>query len=196
MARQDKNPRHQDNGSQADEDNVRHMSERSAEQTAQFGQSAAEAGQQAARVGAEMLKRNAETVQNAWRSGQDMVTALSDQLGRTLGVSGNEAQQIAERSARNAQTIINSTAVVSELMSGMSREYSDFARRQMQKSMDRMNDLWRCRTPQEIAAVQGDFVRDALTGALEMSRRMTDMSLKLVDDATQRERRETERHAA
>src|SRR5689334_12227215 len=196
MARQDKNPRHQDNGSQADEDNVRHMSERSAEQTAQFGQSAAEAGQQAARVGAEMLKRNAETVQNAWRSGQDMVTALSDQLGRTLGVSGNEAQQIAERSARNAQTIINSTAVVSELMSGMSREYSDFARRQMQKSMDRMNDLWRCRTPQEIAAVQGDFVRDALTGALEMSRRMTDMSLKLVDDATRRERRETERHAA
>lgn len=196
MARQDKNPRHQDNGSQADEDNVRHMGERAAEQTAQFGQSAAEAGQQAARVGAEMLKRNAETVQNAWRSGQDMVTALSDQLGRTLGVSGNEAQQVAERSARNAQTIINSTAMVSELMSGMSREYSDFARRQMQKSMDRMNDLWRCRTPQEIAAVQGDFVRDALTGALEISRRMTDMSLKLVDDATKRERRETERHAA
>jgi hypothetical protein len=196
MARQDKNPRHQDNGSQADEDNVRHMGERAAEQTAQFGQSAAEAGQQAARVGAEMLKRNADTVQNAWRSGQEMVTALSDQLGRTLGVSGNEAQQVAERSARNAQTIINSTAMVSELMSGMSREYSDFARRQMQKSMERMNELWRCRTPQEIAAVQGDFVRDALTGALEISRRMTDMSLRLVDDATRRERRETERHAA
>ena len=44
--------------------------------------------------------------------------------------------------------------------------------------------------------VQGDLVRDALTGVLEISRRMTDMSLKLVDDATRRERRETERHAA
>jgi len=188
----ERNSRHQDNSNQhEDEDNVRHMSERSAEQTAQMGQSATEVGEQAARLGSEMLKRNAETIQNAWRSGQEMATAVSDQLGRTLGVSGNEAQQLAERSARNAETIINSTAAVSELMNGMSREYSAFARGQAQKCMERMNDLWRCRTPQEFVAVQTDFFRDALDSALEISRRMN----KLSDDTVRRVSQEGRRAA-
>lgn len=177
----EKNPRHQDNGSQnGDEDNVRHM--RTTEQTAQMARSATEAGEEAARVGAEMLKRNAETINKAWRSGQETASALSDQLGRTLGVAGNEAQLVAERSARNAERIIKSTAAVSEFINGMSQEYSDFARSQVQKSMDRMNDLWRCRTPQEVLAVQTDVLRDALESALEIGRRMN----KLADDTTGR----------
>jgi phasin family protein len=49
--------------------------------------------------------------------------------------------------------------------------------------MGRMNDLWRCRTPQDFVAVQSDLVRDNMSTLLESSRRLADMQGKMVDDA-------------
>jgi hypothetical protein len=49
--------------------------------------------------------------------------------------------------------------------------------------MDRMNELIRCRTPQDVAVVQSDLVRDAINSALQSSRRLADVSLKVADDA-------------
>ncbi|MET3840556.1 phasin family protein [Bradyrhizobium sp. OAE829] len=48
--------------------------------------------------------------------------------------------------------------------------------------MDRMNQLWTCRTPQELAAVQTDVVRETIETALESSRRIADLSLKMADE--------------
>jgi phasin protein len=56
----------------------------------------------------------------------------------------------------------------------------------MEKNMDRMNELWRCRTPLEFAAVQSELIRDTMTGAIESGRRVADMSLKVADDAGRR----------
>src|SRR3954447_24056116 len=109
------NPR-EDKSAQNIEDTASRASERTAEQTSRIGQAAAEqttrigqaaaeAGDEVARSGAHLLQQNAETLQNTWRSGLDMATAVmgrsTDELSRTLGFSGNEAQQATERSARN-----------------------------------------------------------------------------------------------
>jgi phasin family protein len=179
------NPRQEDKSTQSVDDTVRRTAERTAEQTRRIGQTAAEAGEEVARAGANLLQQNAE-LQNAWRFGLDMATAVmgrsTDQLGRTLGLSGNEAQQATERSARNAETILYSTTAVIKGMSGMSREYFEFVRHQIENSIDRTNELWRCRTPQDVAAVQSDLVRYTVESVLESSRRMADMSLKLAED--------------
>jgi hypothetical protein len=161
-----------------------------AEQTTRIGQSAAEAGEQVARVGADLLKQNAETMQEAWRFGLNMTTAVmgrsTDQLSRTLGLSGDKAQEATERSAQNAQSILYSTAAASKAMSGMSREYFELVRHQIESSMERMNELWNCRTPQDVAAVQSELMREAVGSILETSRRMADMSIRLADDAAKR----------
>ena len=184
------NPR-DDKSTQNIEDTARHASERATEQTTRMGQVAAEAGDEAARVGAQLLQQNAETVQNAWRFGLDMATKVmgrsTEELGRTLGFSGSEAQQAqqaTERSARNTETILYSSTAATRLMSGMSQEYFEFVRQQMEKSMERMNELWRCRTPQDLAAVQSDLLRETVGSVLQSSRKMADMSLKVADDAT------------
>jgi hypothetical protein len=182
---------HEDKTAQSEnEDNITQISERTAEQTTQIGRTAAEAGEEVARAGADVFQQNTETIQNAWRSGLDVVTTLmgrsTDQLGRGLGLSGNEVQQATKRSARNAETIIYSSAAIAKVMSGMSREYFDFVRHQVENNLDRMNELARCRTPQEVTAVQTDLVRDAMRNVLESSRRMADMSIKLAGDATNR----------
>ena len=183
------NPR-DDKSTQNIEDTARHASERATEQTTRMGQVAAEAGDEVARVGAQLLQQNAETLQNTWRSGLDMATAVmgrsTDELSRTLGFSGNEAQQAqqaTERSARNTETILYTSTAATRLMSGMSQEYFEFVRHQIENSVNRMNELWRCRTPHDVAAVQSDLVRETVGSVLESSRRMADMSLKLADDA-------------
>jgi hypothetical protein len=181
-------PRQEDKSTRNVEDTAR----RTAEQTSRIGQAAAEAGDEVARAGAHLLQQNAETLQNAWRSGLDMATAVmgrsTDELRHTLGFPGNEAlqaeaQQATERSARNTETILYTSTAATKLVGGMSQEYFEFVRHQIENSMNRMNELWRCRTPQDVAAVQSDLVRETVGSVLESSRRMADMSLKLADDA-------------
>lgn len=189
---------HQEDNTQGIEDAARRASERTAEQasrigqtaaeqTTRVGQAAAEAGEEVARAGAALLQQNAETLQNAWRFGLDMATTVmgrsTDQFGRALGLSGDGVQQATERSARNAQTILYTSTAAAKVMGGMSQEYFWLVRHQVEKNIDRMTELWACRTPQDVAAVQSDLVRETVGTVLESSRRIADMSLKLADDA-------------
>ncbi|MCK1638535.1 phasin family protein [Bradyrhizobium sp. 157] len=194
------NPRQEDKSTQGMEDAARRASDRAAEQTTRIGQAAAdqtsrvgqaaaEAGEQVARASADMLKQNVETLQNAWRFGLETATSAmgrtTEQLGRTLGVSGEGVQQAmeaTERSARNAQTLLYSSTAAARMMGGMSQEYFQMVRHQVEKNMDHMNELWTCRTPQDFAAVQSDMVRETVETALESSRRIADMSLKMADE--------------
>lgn len=181
------NPREDETSAQRIDEKLRRAGEKTAEQTKQIGQAALEAGQDVARAGADLLQQNAETLQNTWRFGLDTTTAVmgrsTDQLSRTLGLSGDGAQQAAERSARNTELILYSSAAVGKCVTSASREYFEFVRRQIENNMERLTDLWHCRTPQDFTALQTDLVRQSFEGALESGRRMADMSLKLADDA-------------
>ncbi|MET4121019.1 hypothetical protein ABIB90_007796 [Bradyrhizobium sp. JR4.1] len=181
------NARPEEKPTQNAEETIRRAGERSTEQTRRIGLAAAEAGEEVAQASSHLLQQNAEMLKNTWRLGVDMATALlgrsTDQLGRTLGVTGDEAQRATERSARNAEAIMYSATAVAKGVNGVSREYFDFVRQQMELSMDRMNELWRCRTPHDLAVVHTDLVRDTISSALDTSRRIADMSLKVADDA-------------
>ncbi|MGY3412812.1 hypothetical protein ACVWZV_008978 [Bradyrhizobium sp. GM5.1] len=154
--------------------------EKTAEQTRQT-----QAGEEVVQASTDLLQQNLELLQNSCRFGVEVATAMmgrsTDQLGRTFGLF--EAQRATERSARNAGAIMYSASAVAKGMNGASREYFEFVRQRIDRSMDRMNELWRCRTPHDLAAVQTDSVRDAIRSAMETSRRIADMSLKVADDA-------------
>ncbi|BBO03324.1 MULTISPECIES: phasin family protein [Bradyrhizobium] len=176
------NPRPEERSTQNMEDAARRTGERAAEQTTRIGQAAAEAGEEVARANADMLKQNVETLQQTWRSSLEAATSVmgrsSEQFSRTLGLSEEDAQKATaatERSARNAQTLLYSGTAAAKVMGGMSQEY-------LQKHIDHLNRLWTCRTPQDFAAVQSDMVRETVETALESSRRIADLSLKMADD--------------
>jgi hypothetical protein len=182
--------RHDNKSNQKPEESSRQTAEQAAEQTRRIGLAAAKAGEDVSRVSADLLHQNAETLQNTWRFGMETVTDAvnrsTDQLGRTFGWTGDEAQQATERSVRNAQSVLESASAISKGANEISREYFQFARRQIERNIERMNELWRCRTPHEFAAVQSDLIRDTMTGVLESGRRVADMSLKVADDAGKR----------
>jgi phasin family protein len=201
------NPRQEEKSTQAAEEATRRVGERTAEQigrvgetTSRVGETAVETGQEVARVGADLMRQNTETLQNAVRFYLEMTRAVmgrsTDQVGRAFGLSGDEVQRAAEKSARNTATVLQSSTAMAKGMTGVSQEYFAFLRQQIESSMDRMNELWRCRTPQDIVAVQSDFVREAMECAVQSSRRMADMSLKAADDSAKRMAQTIDRHAA
>jgi phasin family protein len=192
------NPRQEEKPTQGMEDTARHAGEKAAEQanrfgqataeqTARVGQVAAEAGEEVARASASLLKQNAETLQDAWRCGLEMATSVmgrsTEQFGRTLGLSGDGVQQATERSARNTQTVLYTGTAAAKVMGGISHEYFQMVRHQVEKNMDHMNELWSCRTPQDFAAIHSDIVRETVESVLQSSRRIADMSIQMADDA-------------
>ena len=194
------NSRQEDKTNQAAPDAIRQMSEKTADQTRRMGETAVEAGQEVARAGADLLQQNAETLQSTLRFGLDMATAVmgrsTDHVSRAFGLSGDEVQQSTERAARNAATILHSSTALAKGMKGMSQEYFAFLRHQIENSMERMNELWRCRTPQDVAAVQSDFMRESVESAMESSQRIADMSLKVTNDNAKSMAQNMDRRAA
>jgi len=194
------NSRQEDKTNQAAPDAIRQMSEKTADQTRRMGETAIEAGQEVARAGANLLQQNAETLQSTLRFGLDMATAVmgrsTDHVSRAFGLSGVEVQQSTERAARNAATILHSSTALAKGMKGMSQEYFAFLRHQIENSMERMNELWRCRTPQDVAAVQSDFMRESVESAMESSQRIADLSLKVTNDTTRSMAHNLDRRAA
>ena len=182
--------RQENKSSQKTEESFRQTGEQAAEQTRRIGFATAKAGEDLSRISADLFHQNAEMLQNTLRFGVDAITEImnrsTDELGRTFGWTGNEAQQATEKSVRNTQTVMESATAVSKGMNEISREYFQLAQHQMKNSIDRMNELLRCRTPHEFAACQTDLVRETMTGALESSRRVADMSLKVAEDAGRR----------
>ena len=181
--------RREDQAMRKMDETARQSAEKTAEQARLIGETASRTSAELAQVGANLMQQNAQAMQNAWRFGLEMTTAVmgrsADHFNRTLGLSGDEAQRATERSARNAESILHSTTAATKGFAGLSEEYFEFLKHHIESSIDRMNELWRCRTPHDVAAVQSDLVRETMETALESSRRMADMSMKLADDATQ-----------
>jgi phasin family protein len=191
------NARYEDKSTQGMEDAARRAGEKAAEhtssigqaaadQTSRAGQAAAEATKEVARASATLLKQNVETLQNVWRFGLEAATSVmgrsTEQFGRTLGFSGEGVEEATERSTRNAQTLLHTGTAAAKTMDGVSREYFQMVQHQIEKNMDRMNQLWTCRTPQEFAAVQTDMMRETVETALESSRKIADMSVKMAEE--------------
>jgi phasin family protein len=191
------NARQEDKSTQGMEDAARRASESSAEQTSRVGQAvadqtsraagaAAETTEEVARASSMLLKQNVETLQNAWRFGLEAATSLmgrsTEQFGRTLGFSGEGLEEATERSTRNSKALLHTGAVAAKTMDEVSREYFQMVRHQIEKNMDRMNQLWTCRTPQDFTAVQTDMMRETVETAIESSRKIADMSVKMAEE--------------
>jgi hypothetical protein len=54
----------------------------------------------------------------------------------------------------------------------------------MDRNLEKINDMMRSRSPQELIAAQSDLFRDNLEGFLQSSRRVAEASVRVADQAT------------
>ena len=161
-----------------------------AEETSRAARTAADAGAGAARACADMLQRNAETVQHAWELGSKMATELAgksvERFARACGISGEGAHQATEQSARNFEFIVQSGTILAGGMQSISLELLNFARNRLEQNMHRVESLVKCRTPQEVLAVQSDLVRDSLEDFVQSTRHIAEISSQMAEEAVRR----------
>jgi hypothetical protein len=68
----------------------------------------------------------------------------------------------------------------------ISREWVNFTRERMEQNFNLFDSLLRCRTPQDITAVQSDILRDSLESFLQFARRIAEKSMHMADEANKR----------
>jgi hypothetical protein len=171
---------------QAAQEDVR----KAAEETVRTARAAADAGAGAARAGADVLQRQSEAAQEAWNSSTKMVSQMTEKamenFARVFGMSGERGQQAAEQSSRNAEAIVQSTSIIAGGVQTISKELFDLSQKQLNQNLRRMDALVNSRSPQEILAVQSDLFRDNLETFVQSTRRISEISMQMADEASRR----------
>jgi phasin family protein len=161
-----------------------------AEETTRAARTAAEASASATRAGADMVARNTEVVEQAWQSGSEMASQLTersmDQFARAFGISGEGAQQATQQSARNLESIVQSGTILAGGIQNISREWLAFMQKRMQQNLRRVDALASSRTPQELLAVQSELVRDHLEDFVQSARRVAELSVQMAEEAARK----------
>jgi hypothetical protein len=164
------------------------LGEQAARASGNAARMAAGASEQAARAGADLFESTASAVEQLWLSGLGIASHFaeqsSSQLARSMGISGEKVHQASERSSRNIDAIVRSSKTYADAFQGISRELSNLCRERMDRNLEKMNDMMRSRTPQELIAAQSDLFRDNLEGFLQTSRRVAQASVRVADQAT------------
>jgi hypothetical protein len=160
------------------------------EQAGNAVQVVADICERAARAGAEILRTNVETAQQVLQSGAEMAAQLTEssvnQFGRALGLSDDGTHTAAQQSSKNIDAIVRSGAMIVEVTQSISRQWTDFARERAEQNFNRFDSLLRCRTPQDFAAVQSDYLRDNLESFLQCARRVAEKSVQVADESAQK----------
>jgi phasin family protein len=169
---------------------ARETARKAAEETSRAARAAADASAGATRAGADLFQRNAETMQEAWRSGSKVASQLTEQsvqgFARAFGMTGERAEQAAAQSSRNMECFVQSGTVIAGAMQNISREMFEFARKRVEQNLQRVDALANCRTPQEILAAQSDLMRDNLEDMVQSTRRISEISMEMADEAARR----------
>jgi hypothetical protein len=148
---------------------------------------AAAAGEQVLRAGADAAGRNGEAAQDAMKAGLNTAShafqQVTDQFTRTLGFAEPKAQELSRRSSQNLEAVTQAAAVLTQGAQEISREWFGLVQERIKKNMDGLNALTRCRSVQDVVAVQSDLARDNLQQAIDTGRRVAELSVEITGKA-------------
>lgn len=171
---------------QAGQDAARKM----AGQAGNTARAMTDAAERSARTGADIMQRNSEQVRQTFEAGSEAAARVAEraigQFARAFGVvAGDNGQHTAHQSARNVEAILHSSAALTDGMQTISREWLGFAHNRAERNMDRLEGLMGCRSVQDLIAAQTDFVRDNLEDFLQITKRVAEVSTRMVEEAAQ-----------
>jgi len=153
----------------------------------QFAESGRQVATEATRAGADMARHGAETARQALESNLNSTVAtfkrVADQFTQVLGVASPQAEELARRASHNVEAVSQASTVLAKGAQEISRELFDLMRERLAKNAEAMNRLAGCRSLQDLVAVQSDIVRDGLGQAVNGSRRIAEVSIRVADEA-------------
>ena len=165
----------------------RHAADQAA-RTARTGiDQAAQASEQTLRAGADVARRSTETMRDTLQTGfeaaQQNFQRITDQFTQVLGFAGPQSEEVSRRSTQNLQAVTQASTVLARGFQDISREWTDLVQGQLKRNLDAVNRIAGSRSVQDAIAVQSELVRDNLQQAIDTSRRIGEVSVRVSDEA-------------
>jgi hypothetical protein len=133
--------------------------------------------EQAAETSKQLLQNGVEVAAKQARE-------ASDRLTRTLGFSGEGSEDLVRQSKQNMEAVTRCGTVLGQALQDASRGWFELAQKQWQRNLDGLTKLARSTSVQEFTAVQSDLIREGMQQIVQDGRRITETSLRAVDEAS------------
>jgi len=162
------------------------------EQVAQAAETAtnrtAEAQQDAARANQEFLSSNLETARDALRSGVEASAhafeTVTTSLARTFGMAAPNGE-VAEQTAQNVRAVSQASTALARGAQEASRAWFGFIQQASRANLEAMSQFAKCRSMQDIVAVQSDLARASLQQVIDGSETIARSTSAAVQEAKQ-----------
>lgn len=132
----------------------------------------------AQKVGAAAQDLTATSVGTA----SELAQRTSQQVAEVFGVTRQRTEDLTRRASQNVQTVTRSGAVLAQSLQHVATEYADMVQGRVQRNMDGMNALLRCRSLPELVSAQGALLRDNLELTMSNGRRIVELSTRFAGD--------------
>jgi phasin family protein len=99
-------------------------------------------------------------------------------------LSGKEGEEMARRSAQSIEAVTQASTVMTRSLQDLSRELITLAEEHLRRNVDALGAMSRCRSIQELIALQSEFLRDNLQHTLESTRRVAEVSTRMSNEAS------------
>jgi phasin family protein len=133
-------------------------------------------------------QRAAETAQDGVRTRLATATEAAqrstDHVVQLFGLSGKQTQDTAAQAVDRMQVAAHASTALIRGFQEVSREWFGMTQKRTQLNLEALTGLAQCRSFPELIAAQAALLRDNAELTLENSRRLTELSVGVVDDAT------------
>ena len=138
------------------------------------------------RTGVDSTQQIASAMQDAVSTGfaaaSELAQRSTDQAMRFVGLSNRDEAWPAAQASQGLRTLAQSGTALASRVQDMSQEWLEMSQNRLQKNLDGLNALVRCRSIVDFVAVQRSLARDNLELTIENSRRVAELSARMVDE--------------
>jgi hypothetical protein len=131
-----------------------------------------------------MVRTMQEAVQNSFGAVSDMARRSTAQPLPLFNSSGGDARDLAGQASEHLRAVAQSSTALARGVQDVSREVFELSQKRLQTNLDGLNQLARCRSLADLVAAQSSLFRENLEQTLNNSRRLAEMTLQVVDEAT------------
>src|SRR5919107_1534398 len=140
------------------------------------------------RAGVESTQTMAQAMQEAVSSSFSAFSELARRsAGQTLPLVGQPdgtTQGLTEETAHNLRAVAQSSAALTRGLQDVSREVVERSQKRLQRNLDGLQALARCRSMTDFIEVQTSLLRDNLEQTVENSRRIAELTIQMTGEAT------------
>jgi hypothetical protein len=169
-------------------DEIKRTDTRRAQQQTEAMRKVADEVTDTMRVGAEstqnVVQTMQEAIQNSFYAFSELTRYSTGRSMQMLSRPNGETRDLTEEATQNLRAAVHSGTVLARGLQDVSRECLELSQKRMQRNLEGLNDLVRCRSMADLLAVQSSLIRDNVEQTVDNSRRIAELALQTADEAT------------